>query len=191
MSKRIVKICENCKRYWIVKNEHDKLCWQIIDGKDIGCKMKQLIDTHPGNYVRAENFDTDNFKSYYKFPLKLYDSMDSVFTDDNNRAFDFGLSFKENHGVNLTNKTMTKIVELLNKKEHTPERDLNLSIEDGINIQWDGKNFITIRGWGTLTSDNYGVGCFGLFGQKARQVQEDFVKFIWSRLTTQKFPENE
>lgn len=191
MSKRIVKICQNCKRYWIVKNEHEKLCWQIIDGKDIGCKMKQLVDTHPSNYNRAENFDENNFKSYFPFPLELSEIMDTVFTADYGRAFDFGLSFRENEGVNMTNKTMKKIVDVLNKPNHKPERDLNLKIVDGINIQMDGKNFITIRGWGQLISDNYSSNCYGLSEEKARQVQEDFIKFIWSRLTIQKFPENE
>lgn len=191
MAKRIVKICQNCKRYWIVKNEHEKLCWQIIDGKDIGCKMKQLVDTHPSNYNRAENFDENNFKSYFPFPLELSEIMDTVFTADYGRAFDFGLSFRENEGVNMTNKTMKKIVDVLNKPNHKPERDLNLKIVDGINIQMDGKNFITIRGWGQLISNNYSVGSYGLSEEKARQVQKDFVKFIWSRLTIQKFPENE
>jgi hypothetical protein len=186
------KICQNCKRYWIVKNEHEKLCWQIIDGKDIGCKMKQLVDTHPSNYNRAENFDENNFKSYFPFPLELSEIMDTVFTADKyGRAFDFGLSFRENEGVNMTNKTMKKIVDVLNKPNHKPERDLNLKIVDGINIQMDGKNFITIRGWGQLISNNYSVGSYGLSEEKARQVQKDFVKFIWSRLTIQKFPENE
>ena len=101
--KRIVKICQNCKNYQIVENENEKYCTK--------CNWKQLVETHPYNYRLAHNFDKNNFKSYFKFPLYLDEYMDKVFTTDDEMAFDFGLSFKENQGINLTRRTMEKIVE--------------------------------------------------------------------------------
>lgn len=177
--KRIVKICQNCKRYWIVKKEHDRYC--------SGCNMNQLIETHQGNYFVAENFDKNNFKSYFKFPLYLDKYMDKVFTNDDEMAFDFGLSFNQNKGINLTRNTMIKIVDVLNLENYEPKKDLDLDYLDDGTITLDRKNFITIRGWGRLTSDNYSVGCFGLNSLNAKIIQDNFAYFILSRLTTKKF----
>lgn len=177
--KRITKICQNCKTILIVNNINDNKC--------TNCNCGQLVETHPGNYLHAKNFDKNNFKSYFKFPLYLDEYMDKVFTVDDEMAFDFGLSFKENQGINLTRRTMEKIVKVLNLETYEPTRDLDLKyVEDGT-ITLDNKNFITIRGWGRLTSDNYNVGCFGLGGENAAIIQDNFAYFILSRLTTKKF----
>ena len=177
--KRITKICQNCKSYQIVENENEKYC--------TNCNYEQLVETHPGNYLYAKNFDKNNFKSYFKFPLYLDEYMDKVFTADNEMAFDFGLSFRENQGINLTRRTMEKIVEVLNLETYEPIRYLDLKyVEDGT-ITLDNKNFITIRSWGRLTSDNYNVGCFGLKSENAAIIQDNFAYFILSRLTIKKF----
>ena len=52
--KRITKICQNCKTILIVNNNDDNMC--------INCNHKQLVDTHPENYLHAINFDKNNFK---------------------------------------------------------------------------------------------------------------------------------
>ena len=49
----------------------------------------------------------------------------------------------------------------------------------------DNKNFITIRGWGRLTSTNYSAGCFGLSVEQTKNIQDQFAEFIISKISTE------
>lgn len=168
-------ICVNCKT--ILNNPNPMECSE--------CNCKTLAKTDGSNYKYAKGFDKNDFRSYYNFPLKMFEGMDKVFSVGNQSAFDFELSIKNNPRMSMTIGTKNRIVAILNKPEHKPERDLNLIYnQESGTILMDGKAFLVIRGWGALTSDNYSANCYGLSWQEAKHIQDQFAEFILSRLTT-------
>lgn len=170
-----VFICESCKEYWV--NPESKSC--------ANCGSKSLAPTYGGNYMYARNFDFNNFKHFFNFPLKMCPGMDKVFTSTTSMAFDFELSFNGDPIISLSTKTKLKIVDVLNLESHVPTKDLNLIFEqDSATIKMDGKNFIIIRGWGSLTCENYEANCFNLKAEKAKEIQLKFATFIMERLST-------
>lgn len=177
---RYVRICQNCKDIWIVEDNHKHVCGS--------CKHRALVDTDDSNYYYAKNFDPDNFKSYYTFPLYKYDCFDKVFFGNDNSAFDFALHLDENPVCNLSEESMQEILRILNDDTFVPTKEIDYEYDENLNtIRFKGKNFITIRGWGMLTSDNYDIGAYGLSVEKAKEIQTKFAAFILSKLTTKKY----
>lgn len=117
----------------------------------------------------------EDFKQYYKFPLKMWEFMDiKVFTDDNKMAFDWL--------INPSREIKQTIIDVINGI--IPAKQANLKefwYDSG--IIWcrflSGKNegkeikLCRIRGWGMLT----GVGGYHLSEDKAVEIQDAFANY--------------
>jgi hypothetical protein len=114
----------------------------------------------------------DEFKQYYKFPLKMWEFMDiKVFTDDNKMAFDWL--------INIPRDTKQKLIDRINGGNTEPYKTKKtFYLEDGIvycrikDKDQEIKLF-RIRGWGMLT----GVGGYNLPADKATEIQDAFANY--------------
>lgn len=115
----------------------------------------------------------EEFKNYYKFPLKMWEDFTiKVFTDDSCMAFDWTLPTGKGY-----NKIKEQLLNKINGLECTlpdiPEHYL-----DGINVMYkhpDGdKRIAVIRGWGMLT----GTGGHNLDPDKAAEIQDAFAQYV-------------
>lgn len=112
----------------------------------------------------------EEFKKYYKFPLKMMENFYSkVFTQDNNMAFDWVLSYGEKYNnlkENLLNKINGEDVNIektfFHKEGYIYARGEATSIKVAL-----------IRGWGMLT----GVGGYNLPSDKAAEIQDAFAEY--------------
>lgn len=112
----------------------------------------------------------EEFKKYYKFPLKMdKDFSIKVFTDDNNMAFDWLLSYGKKYNnlkENLLNKINGEEVNI-NKSFYHKEGYIYAKGEV-VDIK-----VALIRGWGMLT----GVGGYNLPADKAAEIQDAFADY--------------
>ena len=114
----------------------------------------------------------NEFKEYYKFPLKMWEFMDiKVFTDDNKMAFDWL--------VNIPRDTKQKLIDRINGVDTEPYKTKKIFyLKDGIvycrieNKDQEVKLF-RIRGWGMLT----GIGGYNLPIDKATEIQDAFADY--------------
>ena len=117
----------------------------------------------------------EDFKNYFKFPLKMWEHMEiKVFTADNKMAFDWL--------VNIPRKTKEALLERINgvntepykipKKYWYEDGIVHCRILEGDNAGKEYKLF-RIRGWGMLT----GVGGYNLTGDVAAKIQDDFAEY--------------
>lgn len=112
----------------------------------------------------------EEFKKYYKFPLKMiYGLPSKVFTDDNNMAFDWL--------AKTTEDTKGKILAKINSKDVKFNPNTSFRHSEGI-IYVKTKDstehrVCRIRGWGMLT----GVGGYNLPADKAAEIQDAFAKY--------------
>lgn len=114
----------------------------------------------------------NEFKEYYKFPLKMWEFMEiKVFTDDNKMAFDWL--------VNVPRDTKQKLIDRINgvntepyktkKTFHQKDGVVYCRIED----KDQELKLFRIRGWGMLT----GVGGYNLPADKAAEIQDTFTNY--------------
>lgn len=129
---------------------------------------------------------TEEFKNYYKFPLKMWnDFAIKVFTDDNCMAFDWLLP----HSDEFT-RVKEKFLKIINGEEG---EELKFNIRKTFTYDGSGKIYVTleegenqgrthavclVRGWGMLT----GTGGYHLEAEEATRIQDDFAKYIIGRL---------
>lgn len=114
----------------------------------------------------------EDFKQYYKFPLKMWEFMDiKVFTDDDKMAFDWL--------VNIPRDIKQKLIDRINGVNTEPYKAKKTFYQkDGIvycrieNKDQEVKLF-RIRGWGMLT----GVGGYNLSADKAAEIQDIFTNY--------------
>ena len=112
----------------------------------------------------------EEFKKYYKFPLKMWkDFYSKVFTQDNNMAFDWLLPYDEKYNAlkeNLLNKINGEDVNIektfFHKEGYIYARGKVTNIKVAL-----------IRGWGMLT----GVGGYNLPADKATEIQDAFAEY--------------
>ena len=114
----------------------------------------------------------DEFKQYYKFPLKMWEFMDiKVFTDDNKMAFDWL--------INVPRDTKQKLIDRINgSNTESYKTKKTFYLEDGIvycGIEDKDQEIklFRIRGWGMLT----GVGGYNLPAEKAAEIQDAFANY--------------
>lgn len=117
----------------------------------------------------------EEFKQYYKFPLKMWEFMDiKVFTNDNKMAFDWLINIprevKEGFVSRINGEHNTQQV----KKEYYHKNDgiVYCRVLEGENKGKEYKLF-RIRGWGMLT----GVGGYNLSVDKAVEIQDAFTNY--------------
>lgn len=116
----------------------------------------------------------EDFKNYFKFPLKMWEEFDiKVFTDDNKMAFDWL--------INLPREVKDKFVAKLNGEQLTMTTKKEFWYEDGI-IQCriiegehanDTHKLLRVRGWGMLT----GIGGYNLESHVAAKIQDEFAEY--------------
>lgn len=114
----------------------------------------------------------EEFKQYYKFPLKMWEFMEiKVFTDDNKMAFDWL--------TNIPRDVKQKLIDRINGVNTEPYKTKKVFYQnDGIvycrieNKEQEVKLF-RIRGWGMLT----GVGGYNLSADKAAEIQDIFTNY--------------
>lgn len=114
----------------------------------------------------------NEFKEYYKFPLKMWEFMDiKVFTDDNKMAFDWL--------VNIPRDTKQKLIDRINGVNTEPYKTKKTFYQkDGIvYCKIEDKDqeikLFRIRGWGMLT----GIGGYNLPADKAAEIQDTFTNY--------------
>lgn len=114
----------------------------------------------------------EDFKQYYKLPLKMWEFMDiKVFTDDNKMAFDWL--------VNIPRDIKQKLIDRINGINTEPYKIKKTFYQkDGIvYCRIEGKDqevkLFRIRGWGMLT----GVGGYNLPADKAAEIQDAFTNY--------------
>lgn len=122
----------------------------------------------------------DQFKEYFKFPLKMWEHMEiKVFTSDNKMAFDWT--------INATKEVKQKILDVINgdrpAMQATPKEFrydngyIYCKFLSGENEGKEIKVFL-IRGWGMLT----GVGGYNLDADVAAKIQDDFANYCVKKL---------
>ena len=112
----------------------------------------------------------EEFKKYYKFPLKMNkDFSIKVFTDDNNMAFDWLLPCHEKYN-DLKENLLSKIngEEVNISKSFYHKEGYIYARGEIIDIK-----VAFIRGWGMLT----GVGGYNLSTDKAAKIQDAFADY--------------
>lgn len=114
----------------------------------------------------------EEFKQYYKLPLKMWEFMDiKVFTDDDKMAFDWL--------VNIPRDTKQKLIDRINGvNTESYKTKKTFYRKDGIvYCQIEDKaqeiKLFRIRGWGMLT----GVGGYNLPADKAVEIQDAFTNY--------------
>ena len=114
----------------------------------------------------------EEFKQYYKFPLKMWEFMDiKVFTDDNKMAFDWL--------INIPREIKQKLIDRINGVDTEPYKTKKTFYQkDGIvYCRIEDKDqeikLFRIRGWGMLT----GVGGYNLPTDKAAEIQDTFTNY--------------
>ena len=115
----------------------------------------------------------EDFKKYFKFPLKR--TYSKVFTADFNMAFDFAFKILFPNAIVFTHEQQDMFVAAFNgnNKLQTSFPNAEYKIDNGI-IYIDGHEFILIRGWGYLT----GVGGLGLSHLEAKKIQDELGEYL-------------
>lgn len=118
----------------------------------------------------------ENFKKYYKFPLRIDEyCQEYIWTKDNETAFNY-LDDKRLYKDEDTSEIIA-IVNAING-EGIGNFDASISPTESDIIQINGEDKLLIRGWGNLT----GAGCHNLKPEEAIKIQNDFAKWIVEQL---------
>lgn len=112
----------------------------------------------------------EDFKKYFKFPLKMWDDFTlKVFTDDNKMAFDWL--------INASDEIKQKIIDKINGVDIKFKSNVSFKHEAGIiyMTREDGTEYklFRIRGWGMLT----GTGGYHLDEDTAADIQDSFTEY--------------
>lgn len=115
----------------------------------------------------------EEFKKYYKFPLKMWNDFSiKVFTDDNRMAFDWLLPDGKK-----CNEYKQKVLNKINGLESDIPKEGAYYYHDGGRIIVKTQNrdleIILMRGWGMLT----GVGGYNLPLEEAAKIQDAFADY--------------
>jgi len=116
----------------------------------------------------------EEFKKYFKFPLKMQEHFTGkVFTQENNMAFDWLFPWGEKYD-DVKQSHLDKINGL---ESNVPKKDITYIHKDGIIIakfeNGEECKIAMIRGWGMLT----GVGGYNLPTDKAAEIQDAFAEY--------------
>ena len=116
----------------------------------------------------------ENFKNYYKFPLKTYNfDLAYTWTQDTKMAFNY---IRKTRSEEDAFKDRDRIVSIINGDIKGDYTDVTVSDVDPCIIKINGENAILIRGWGMLK------GTHQLSSQIAKEVQDEFRDYIISKL---------
>jgi hypothetical protein len=114
----------------------------------------------------------EEFKQYYKFPLKMWEFMEiKVFTDDDKMAFDWLINIPRDIKQKLIDRINGINIEPYKFKKTFYQKDgiVYCRIED----KDQELKLFRIRGWGMLT----GIGGYNLPAEKAVEIQDAFTNY--------------
>ena len=114
----------------------------------------------------------EEFKQYYKLPLKMWEFMDiKVFTDDNKMAFDWLINIPRDIKQKLIDRINGINIASYKTKKTFYQKDgiVYCQIED----KGQELKLFRIRGWGMLT----GIGGYNLPVDKATEIQDAFTNY--------------
>jgi hypothetical protein len=116
----------------------------------------------------------EDFKNYFKFPLKMWENFDiKVFTNDNKMAFDWLINLPREIKDKFVAKINGETLEMKVKKEFWHENGVVFcKMLEGEHKDTVYKLF-RIRGWGMLT----GIGGYNLDVETAAKIQDDFTEY--------------
>jgi hypothetical protein len=116
----------------------------------------------------------EDFKNYFKFPLKMWENFDiKVFTNDNKMAFDWLINLPREIKDKFVAKINGETLEMKVKKEFWNENGVVFcKMLEGEHNDTVYKLF-RIRGWGMLT----GIGGYNLDVETAAKIQDDFTEY--------------
>ena len=115
-----------------------------------------------------------DWREVYQLPFKS-DSGSYVWSDNGTMTFTF--DFDYDYGEKR--KMIQKVVDKLNG-DSSIKFDSKFTMQDGIDIYYNGKYAFCVRGWGRLT----GVGALHLSDAEAVSIQDDFVKWVLETLNS-------
>lgn len=125
-----------------------------------------------------------NLLSFYVQPFHISKYGNQIYDGKNRFVAQFEPTYNEQRNytdefLELRQKTLFS----LNALDLEPIKGINLTIgkTDDTLILNNGKEFITIRGWGNLT----GIGGYNFDAEKATKIQDDFRNWIIYKLSTQ------
>lgn len=115
----------------------------------------------------------ENFKKYYKFPLKADNMGVYVRTTDYEMALMFCTILNEDIVKNIVDKLNGE-----SNKSSLPE----WSIKHDIEIYYDNTRVMIVRGWGMLHGN--GNGCYNLPEDEAIKIQKEFAQYVVNTLNS-------
>lgn len=116
----------------------------------------------------------ENFKNYYKFPLKTYNfDLDYAWTQDIKMAFNY---IRKTRSEEDAFKDRDRIVSIINGDIKGDYTDVTIDKVNPCIIKINGEDAILMRGWGMLK------GTHQLSSQIAAEVQDEFRDYIISKL---------
>ena len=111
------------------------------------------------------------FRDVYQLPFHRRTLVDTwIYDEGNNFCFQF-----EQYKFDSVNQAM---LEVINDNNHYENFDLIFTHENGEIKDNNGNHWITIRGWGNLTSPN----CLGLSPEEAANIQDSLADYIVQQL---------
>ena len=124
----------------------------------------------------------ENFKKYYKLPLKAYDhDLNYIWTDDTEMALNYlddDLKIDTDSEFKKAINDRDNLVRMINGGIPGKFKDVEIDKHDPGVIIIEGVPRLMIRGWGMLTSQNH----FNLSNNQAADIQDQFRDYIIDQL---------
>ena len=124
----------------------------------------------------------ENFKKYYKLPLKAYDhDLNYIWTDDTEMALNYlddDLKIDTDSEFKKAINDRDNLVRMINGGIPGKFKDVEIDKHDPGVIIIEGVPRLMIRGWGMLTSQNH----FNLSNNQAADIQDQFRDYLIDQL---------
>lgn len=124
----------------------------------------------------------ENFKKYFKLPLKAYDyDLNYIWTDDTEMALNYlddDLKIDTDSEFKEAIKDRDDLVKMINGEIPGKYKIVEVDEHDPGIIVIEGTPRLMIRGWGMLTSQNH----FNLSNNQAANIQDQFRDYIINQL---------
>lgn len=124
----------------------------------------------------------ENFKKYFKLPLKAYDhDLNYIWTDNTEMALNYlddDLKIDTDSEFKEAIKDRDDLVKIINGEIPGKYKSVEVDERDPGIIVIDGTPRLMIRGWGMLTSQNH----FNLSNNQAADIQDQFRDYIINQL---------
>ena len=124
----------------------------------------------------------ENFKKYFKFPLKGYDhDLNYIWTNDIEMALNYlddDLKIDTDSEFKRAVKDRDDLIKMINGDIPGKYKNVEIDKHDPGIIVIEGVPRLMIRGWGMLTSPNH----FNLSNNQAADIQDQFRDYIINQI---------